>query len=130
MEWAVPGTFVPLARIIGFWPWPFGRRVLLWHTPLHHLCAIPTPSCSCSYGGTNTVELVLCSVLELLHWNHPSTGFVGTTVPLEPSVWAAKYSFTRGRFKPIVDSYVSHARAVPVPCFVNQKVAWMSVVVH
>ncbi len=97
--------------------------MLLWLSLLHHLCSILTPPCPCSYGGTNTVELVLCSVLELLHWNHPSTGFVGTTVPLEPSVWAAKYSFTRGRFKPIVDSYVSHARAVLVPCFANQKVA-------
>lgn len=72
-------------------------------SPVH----LPPPLLShASYGGSNTIELVLCSVLELLHWNHPGVGFVGSTVPLEPSVWAAKYSFSRGRFRTINDTCV------------------------
>ena len=68
-----------------------------------------------SYGGSNTIELVLCSVLELLHWNHPGVGFVGSSVPLEPSVWAAKYSFSRGRFRTINDTCVPLPTPPPSP---------------
>ncbi len=41
----------------------------------------------CMYGGHSTIDLLLCSALEMLHWNLDPIGFVSESTPMEPSLW-------------------------------------------